>query len=58
MIPFLIAATLSSSPIWYEGRLLCPFYCTKTWVCDYVPCKDEAKAQKLCAVKACPGRRP
>jgi hypothetical protein len=32
----LVIALILPPPIVYEGRTLYPYYCTKTWVCDYV----------------------
>ena len=33
----ILAVVLLPKPIEYQGMILYPYYCTKTWVCDYVP---------------------
>jgi hypothetical protein len=37
-------------PIEYQGQLLYPYYCTKTWVCDYV---TEQQYRALCQQRPC-----
>jgi hypothetical protein len=58
MVILLTVSMLAASPMWYRGQLLCPFYCTKTWICGFTPCKDEAKARKICERKSCWEYRP
>lgn len=36
--------------IWYNGQVLYPYYCTKTWVCDYV---TEEVYNKSCKSRPC-----
>jgi hypothetical protein len=51
MTPILLAVALILPPsIVYEGRTLYPYYCTKTWVCDYV---SEEMYRALCQKKPC-----
>ena len=53
-----IMTLLIATPLICGNQYLCPFYCTRTWVCDYVPCKDQTKAAKLCEVKKCTALSP
>lgn len=36
--------------IWYNGHILYPYYCTKTWICDYV---TEETYKKVCYKRPC-----
>ena len=46
----LLAAIVLPAPFFYEGVPLYPFYCTKTWVCDYV---TERTYRAHCQTRPC-----
>jgi len=46
----LLAALVLPRPIIYEGRQLYPYFCTKSWVCDFVP---EEVYRRDCRTRPC-----
>ena len=50
VLAVLAAVMVLPRPIIYEGRQLYPYFCTKTWVCDFVP---EEIYRRDCRTRPC-----
>jgi hypothetical protein len=49
-VAIILLAAILPPPISYQGQLLYPYYCTRTWVCDYV---TEDMWRALCQQRPC-----